>query len=298
MVRVNDDSGRMARLMWAHFEPIHAVSYFHPRSLDAYRAAGLRGYWRGYFASRSAPLGAVDAAPVIAAFFSFAPQMVTRALPQVWEMAAPQEVLRARLIGAVQALAELTYEQPQERIAEAADVLEAAVGRLELAGRVLGAANAALPRNESPLARLWQAATTLREQRGDGHVAALVAAGVHPVEVLAWRAALDQRRDVLQPARGWTDEEWAAGRDRAVARGWLTADGAPTDQGRAEFQAIEEATDRAAAGPWQGLSAAEADRIDALLDPIGRAARTVLPPQFPLALPTLPEQRVPTAPTS
>jgi len=298
MVRVNDDSGRIARLMWAHFEPIHAVCYFHPRALDSFRAAGLRGYWRGYFASRAAPLGAVDAAPVIAAFFGFAPQMVTRALPHVWEMATPQEVLRARLIGAVQALAELTYDQPQDRIAEAADVLEAAVDRLELAGRVLGSANAALPRNESPLARLWQAATTLREQRGDGHVAALVAAGVHPVEVLAWRAALDQRREFLQPARGWTDEEWAAGRERAIARGWLTADGTPTDRGRAEFQAIEDATDRAAAHPWRGLDAADVERIDGLLDPVGRAARTVLPAEFPLVLPDLPQQRLATGPAA
>src|SRR5262249_2438087 len=55
----------IARKWWPGFEPIHAVTYFAPEARDAYLAAGLRGYWRGYFAGRSAPLGSVDAAPVI-----------------------------------------------------------------------------------------------------------------------------------------------------------------------------------------------------------------------------------------
>ena len=67
-----DEPGRTARSMWTHFEPVHAVTYFHPRARAAYEAVGLRGYWRGYFAGRAAPLGATEAAPVIAAFFNFA----------------------------------------------------------------------------------------------------------------------------------------------------------------------------------------------------------------------------------
>ncbi|MFD0787033.1 hypothetical protein ACFQZ8_24300, partial [Micromonospora azadirachtae] len=127
--------------MWRHYEPVHAITYFHPRSRAAYEAAGLRGYWRGYFAGRAAPLGATDAAPVIAAFYTFAPPMVSRALPAVWRLATPQEALRARLTGAVQALAELTYELPETHLIEAADLLEKAAGEVETGGRVLGAAN-------------------------------------------------------------------------------------------------------------------------------------------------------------
>ncbi len=283
---MTDDPGRIARLMWTHFEPVHAVTYFHPRPRAAYEAVGLRGYWRGYFAGRSAPLGAVDAAPVVAAFYSFAPHMVRRALPAIWKLATPVEALRARLTGAVQALAELTYELPEAHLVETADLLEAAAAEVEVAGRVLGAANAALPRGEYPLARLWQAATTLREHRGDGHIAALVAADLDPVETLAWRVAVD-----MPPAnllgRGWTEEQWAAARDRLATRGWLTAAGEPTEQGRAAFRAVEDATDAAAARPWRALGATRTERARELLDPIARAGHTVIPAGSPIGLPAL-----------
>ncbi|MFG2099498.1 hypothetical protein ACGFJ5_02760 [Micromonospora echinaurantiaca] len=284
---MTDDPGRTAREMWTHFEPVHAVTYFHPRARAAYEAVGLRGYWRGYFAGRAAPLGPTDAAPVVAAFFSFAPHMVARALPAVWRLATPAEALRARLTGAVQALAELTYELPESHLAEAADLLEAAAGTLEPAGRVLGAANAALPAGEYPLARLWQAATTLREHRGDGHVAALVAADLDPVETLAFRVTVDLSPQHLT-GRGWSEEQWAAARGRLVERGWLTPDGEPTERGRAGFQAVEDATDAAASRPWRLLGPDRTDRLRELLDPIARAGHTVIPPDSPIGLPALP----------
>ncbi|MEU4473857.1 hypothetical protein [Micromonospora sp. NPDC023888] len=274
--------------MWAYFEPVHAVTYLHPRARAAYEAVGLRGYWRGYFAGRAAPLGATGAAPVIAAFFNFAPPMVARALPAVWRLATPPEALRARLTGAVQALAELTYELPESHLAEAADLLERAASAAQTAGRVLGAANAALPLGEYPLARLWQAATTLRELRGDGHVAALVAAGLDPVETLTWRVARDGSSPQYLLGRGWSEEQWHAARERLTRRGWLTADGTTTGHSRAEFQAIEDATDRAAAHPWQALGPDGTDRLRELLEPIARSGHTLVPAGSPLGLPALP----------
>ncbi len=281
-----DADGRTARLMWTHYEPLHAVTYFHPRARAAYEAAGLRGYWRGYFAGRAAPLGPTGPAPVIAAFYNFAPQMVSRALPAVWELATPDQALRARLTGAVQALAELTYELPERHLVEAADLLEAATDGLGTAGRVLGAANAGLPRGEYPLARLWQAATTLREHRGDGHVAALVAADLDPVETLAWRVAVDMPAANLL-GRGWSEQDWSQARDRLTVRGWLDAEGKPTERGRTSFQAIEDATDLAATRPWLTLGPERAHRLRELLDPIARAAHTVIPPDSPIGLPPL-----------
>ncbi|WP_320068249.1 SCO6745 family protein [Micromonospora sp. RTGN7] len=273
--------------MWTHFEPVHAVTYFHPRARAAYEAVGLRGYWRGYFAGRAAPLGPVEAGPVVAAFFTFAPHMVARALPSVWRLAAPEEALRARLTGAVQALAELTYELPQGHLGEAAELLETAARAAQSAGRVLGAANAALPAAEYPLARLWQAATTLREHRGDGHVAALVAAGLDPVETLAWKVA-EGTPAVNLLGRGWSEEQWRAAAGRLAERGWLTPGGEPTEQGRAAFRAVEDATDLAAFHPWRALGADRADRLRELLDPIARAGHTVIPPDSPIGLPPLP----------
>ena len=50
-------ASQVARRMWTLFEPIHAMTYFAAEARAAYEEAGLRGFWRGYFAGRSAPLG-------------------------------------------------------------------------------------------------------------------------------------------------------------------------------------------------------------------------------------------------
>src|SRR5579875_2194813 len=97
-------AARAARRMWTLFEPVHAVVYFAPQARAAFERAGLRGFWRGYFAGRAAPLGAAGAAVVTASFFNFAPAFVARAIPGVWELISPAEALRIRLAAASDAL--------------------------------------------------------------------------------------------------------------------------------------------------------------------------------------------------
>src|SRR5579875_1493474 len=212
-----DTTPSAARVMWTLYEPLHAVTYFAPAGRAAFEEAGLRGFWRGYFAGRAAPLGPAGAAVVCASFYNFAPAMVARALPGVWELITPGAALQARLTGAAGALRELLAGQ--ERAAErAAELLEQITGTLDCAGRVLGAANTALPAPGDPLARLWQAATVLREHRGDGHFAALLAADIDGCEALVLRCGLDLRREDIQPVRGWTDEQWDGARARLAGR--------------------------------------------------------------------------------
>ncbi|MBO1419451.1 hypothetical protein [Streptomyces sp. FH025] len=273
-----------ARALWWLFEPVHAVTYFLPEGRAAFEEAGLRGSWRGYFAGRSAPLGAVDAPPVIAAFFNFAPAMVERALPSVWTFASPEETLTARLKGSAAALARLLEHVDRAQVELVADTLEQAADRLDCAGRVLASANAALPRPTGLYERLWQSATVMREHRGDGHVAALVAAGLDGCEALVIRCAMDMRREQLQPVRGWTDAEWEAAAERLVERGWLTAGGSVTELGRIRHQALEAATDLAAARVWEDYPRAELDRLAAALKPISALCRSELP-FYPVGLP-------------
>lgn len=276
-----------ARRLWTLFEPVHAVTYFSQLARDTFEQAGLRGFWRGYFAGRAAPLGPVGPAPVIAAFFSFAPSMVTRAIPDVWTRATPEQALAARQNGAVAALRRLLDDAggiDGDVLDEAVDLMEAAVDKIDWGGRPLGAANAALPRPDEPLARLWQAATTLREHRGDGHIAALVAAGVDGCEALVWRAALDDNRQQMQQYRGWPDEQWDAAQRRLVDRGWMDTDGSVTAAGRAAHDDVEATTDRLAAQPWQLLGGERTARLAELLAPIGAAAATVLPYPNPVGV--------------
>jgi hypothetical protein len=280
---MNDAAGA-ARRMWTLFEPVHVVTYFSNEARAAFEAAGLRGFWRGYFAGRASPLGPVTAAPVAASFFTFAPAMVARALPGVWDLVTPADALAARTAGAVAALRRLLGESPPG-LAATADALLRATDGLGCAGRVLAAANAALPAPAEPAARLWHAATLLREHRGDGHFAALVAADIDGCEALVLRAGLDLSRGQLQPLRGWTDEEWDAATARLAERGWLDEDGTLTPDGLAARQAVEDATDRAAARPWARLGAAATEELSGLLTPLARACAAELPFPNPVGVP-------------
>jgi len=196
----------VSRRLWTLLEPLHAVVYFTAPSRQAFEDAGYRGFWRGYFAGRAAPLGPVGAAPVTALFYGFAPRMVARALPAVWDLAPPAAALAARQAGAVTALRQgFTAQQ----VAADDDLLTAVTGLLRRAvdgadpgGRPLGAANAALPWPDEPLAALWHGATVVRELRGDGHVAALLTAGITGVESLVLRSGRDLDRATVQAARG------------------------------------------------------------------------------------------------
>ncbi len=213
-----------------------------------------------------------------------------------------------RQAGAVAALRELlglTDGEPVPGpIAAAADRLAGVAERVDIAGRTLGASNAALPVPAEPLARLWHAATVLREHRGDGHIAALVAAdidgprrsscGLAPTSCRSGRngsasgivsASASAGRAQMQPARGWTDDEWDAAASRLLGRGLLQPDGAATAAGKELHRSIEAATDQAAARPWARLPGTEADELADLLLPIARACAAVLPFPNPVGVP-------------
>ena len=281
------DAASTARSMWTLFEPIHAVTYFAPEARSAYEQAGLRGFWRGYFAGRAAPLGTASAAVVTASFFNFAPAFVARAIPGVWELITPDEALRVRMAGATGALSRLLAGREADADT-AADLLWRAIGKLDFSGRVLAAADAALPvpgAGSSGPARLWQAATVLREHRGDGHFAALAAADIDGCEAVVLRCCLDLRREDLQPVRGWTDEAWDDALSRLAVRGWVGADGALTSAGREAHAAVENATDRAAARPWARLGPETTAELVTVLTPLAQTCASVLPYPSPIGVP-------------
>jgi hypothetical protein len=259
------------------------VTYFVPDALSAFTEAGLRGYWRGYFAGRAAPLGVVRPAVVTASFYNFAPAFVGRAIPGVWDLITPQEAIAVREAGAAAALRRLLDGREAEA-AKAADLLWRAVEDLDFAGRVLSAANSELPVSADPLTRLWQATGVLREHRGDGHFAALAAADIDGCEAVVLRCARDSSisRDLMQPVRGWTDEQWDATGARLAERGWVGQDGALTAAGRVVHDAVEDATDQAAARPWNRIGAVGVAEVADVLYPLARACAAALPEVIPV----------------
>ncbi len=269
-----DEAGESrARRLWRALEPYHAIVYFAPESQAACTELGTRGYWMSYFALRAAPLGAAPPELVAALFYGFAPRLVARAVPDTWAVAPPERYLAVRLAAVDAALRRVlgTAVPASEAVAEAAALAREAARAAPTAGRALGAANAALPWPDAPHLVLWQAQTVLREQRGDGHVAALLTAGLDPVESGVLHAAeIGMDQDWMRTRRGWTEQEWSDGTGRLVGRGLVTDGGALTPEGRARRVEVERRTDALADGAWAALGD-RADRLVELTAPLVRA---------------------------
>jgi hypothetical protein len=254
--------------MWVVAESVHAVTYFAPACIQSLRETGLKGFWAGYFAARAAPLGAVAAAPVAAAFFNFDPAMVRRAVPSCWDVIDPASLTERRAEGAVGALSDICTREALEALVATVPILRRAVAGCAGEGRPLTGANRVLwPSVETGLRRravaeavielgeAWQACTTLREHRGDGHVAALLVHGLSGLEAhLLAAGALGVPADVLRGSRGWTGPQWDAGIARLAGRGLLRPDGAATDAGRDLRSRIEAMTDDLAEPAFAALT--------------------------------------------
>jgi hypothetical protein len=283
------DAGREwsdARVWWRSFEPVHAVLYFADECRAALAGTGLRGFWMGYFAARSVPLGTVGPATVTALFFNFHASMVRRALPDAWHFAEPGEVERARRASAATALRRIS-PRVEEVATQAVPVLDHLVEGADGSGRALFCANRELPHPDDPVEALWQGCTSLREHRGDGHVAALTASGLDGCEALVlFSLSEGVDGEVFRQSRGWSPEDWDSALDRLEARG-LVRSAEITVAGRALRQSIEDTTDRLAAAAFDELHPAEETMLRRALDGLGAAviAAGVLPFPNPIGLP-------------
>jgi hypothetical protein len=262
----------LARRFWAAIEPIHAIVYFAPEPLEAARKTGLRGFWMSYFAGRVAPLGPLPAPAVEAMTYGFAPAMVARAIPDAWTFASPEAVLAARMSSAPEALRHHVDASLLGSAGELASLLRDAIAGCRFDGRPLAAAWAGVPRPDSDVVGdLWLAATVLREHRGDGHVLAGVAHGLRGLDATVTFAATGAiSRAMVQPTRGWTDEDWAQSSRRLQARGLLDSGGRLTKTGGALRRDVEDLTDRLAAGPVERLGSTGVERAIDLATPISR----------------------------
>ncbi len=265
-----------ARKTWRTLEPIHGMIYFVPEGPEHYRNVGLDGERSGYFASRSAPMGEASAELVIATFYNFNPATVRVAMDGVWQTVRPEELIDARFVAADAALRRLLGDDviTSDEMAEAADLARlaalAATDRLE--GRPLFAGHATVAWPTDPHLVLWHAQTLLREFRGDGHVAALVADGVTGIEALLMHGGTGAiAAGVLQRTRNWDDESWTAASDRLIDRGLLDPDGTLSELGAERRQWVEDRTDELALIPYEAIGEDGCTRLRELCRPFSRA---------------------------
>jgi hypothetical protein len=154
--------------MFELVEPIGVIPYSADEPNEAMFALGFTNYWDTYFAGRAAPLGtSVPAEVVHALFYNFAPGEVARHIPSVWSTTTPQAAIAARQQGCVTALRRILGNLVgTPAFARAVELLMAAAFSAPLEGRPMYAALRTLPVPEEPVARLFHAASLLREHLG------------------------------------------------------------------------------------------------------------------------------------
>lgn len=272
--RVSDFAAALAGQAHRATETLHALVYFVPEAEAELTAAGLRPGRMPYFASRSAPMGAVTASVVAATFYNFNPALVAKYIPRAWTLASVEDILTARLRVIEKSYARLlpvaTYEA---EIVELGGLLREAASELPVEGRPLFAGHASLPWPDDPSLALWHGASLLREFRGDGHLAALLGAELSGLEAIVTHTATGRGflPDVARHLRGWSAEEWAAATESLQARGLMAGD-ALTDAGVALRIGIEAATDRLDQAAWLRLGEERTLRVIELGKHLSRAA--------------------------
>lgn len=254
-------AGRLTRTL----DALHSVVYFAPETDEMFGELGLDSRTH-YFASRSAPMGAVAANVVAATFYNFSPRLVARAIPAAWALASPAEVTRVRYELVASAVPRVLGEQLSEspELVRAATLLRGVAESIPNAdGRPLYAGHAELPWPDSPVAALWHAITLLREYRGDGHIFALVTNDLSGLEALITHAAtgIGFQVESARRLRGWSHDEWNAAAEGLAARGLLDSEGELTTAGTELRSTIEDLTDELGYLPWRALSDEQADEL-------------------------------------
>lgn len=247
--------------MWAAAEPFTLGALFTPEAREAIAELGVSGL-AGFMAVRGAPLGRASSAVVAAAFHGFPRDMFADVLTPLWEKTDPEAVIEAHR-GSLPVMATRVYADSVDavRLERLGDRLAAVTAELDTAGRPLAAGNQALPASSEPWAKFWQASSTLREYRGDGHIAVLLAADLDVLEaqVLTATWAKDHiDADFLRKSRQYSDDAWAATSATLTERGLLTVTGELSEVGRALRDDIEDRTDVSAARAWNTLSESDA----------------------------------------
>jgi hypothetical protein len=255
-------------------EPIATVS-FSDVTTQAFLDLGMRNYWDGYFAGRAAPLGRASAEVVHAVFYNFAEGEVARHIPWVWGKTTPEEAIAVRERGSAATLRQRIGELADSAgLVRVADLATRAAVSAPIEGRPLYAGLRALEVPEEPVARLWHGATLLREYRGDGHNAALVANGIGGTEAHVLTAlSLGTTAEKFSRTHHLPKAQLAAVVDGLRSRGLVDSTGGFTETGRAIRQRIEDLTDDLAAPQYDVFSTHELDELIAELEPIAAAVR-------------------------
>jgi hypothetical protein len=267
---------RVGRRCHNPLNSLHAAHYFSPDLGKELAAIGVTHPRAVNFAVRAAALGPVGPGAVTAAFYNYKHELVAEHVPAVWRTATPEQVLAARVRAVDATLRRLLGDETvtSDGMAEAARLALRAAEGCSRAARPLYSAHADLPVPQEPHLAFWHAATLLREHRGDGHLAALMAAELDGLEALVTHTATGRGMTPswVFTTRGWTRQEWDAAVERLRGRGLLDADGELTERGLALREEVEAETDRLDRAPYEHLGPEGVRRLTELAVGFARTA--------------------------
>jgi hypothetical protein len=250
----DQEVGRRARRLAGALEPVVGQVYFSPECHREYEALGFGPSPASrdgvalpdgiaYFTSRGSALGQVPGEVVAATFGVFNPEVVVPCVTRGWELTDAATIAAARLRGATAQLARILGDEP-DGVEGVTEALLVAGAPLRPEGRALYAGVLAQGLPGDPLGDLFRAGDRLREYRGDSHIGAWISAGFDATEIgLLTELFIGLPLKTYVRSRAWSEDELDAALARLEARG-LVADGAFTELGRAERDAVEAATDR------------------------------------------------------
>ncbi|MDO8731446.1 MAG: hypothetical protein Q7L55_02580 [Actinomycetota bacterium] len=265
-VQVSDQqlSPTVSRALWAAAEPFALFGLAAPEAHEAMANLGMPRQ-SNFLALRGAPLGKAEPAVLAAAFHGFPRSRFEIHLTPIWQTIEPSDVVDGTH-AVIPVMMNRVFGDSVDRaeLARQAALLTDLAQTLDTAGRPLAAANQAVTSPDDPWAKLWRAWTTLREFRGDTHVAELVAHDVTVIEAQVlgalWKGdALDV--EMLRNTRKLDDEVWQRGVASLQARGLIDSDGALTEAGAALREEIELRTDIGCLRAWSQLSTADLEAV-------------------------------------
>lgn len=199
---------------------------------------------------------------VVAAFGMFEPSFLGLAYQRARSLVSRNDMLGARASGAAANLAALL---PDANVLPVASELLEAVAPLDGTARPLFSALRELSMPDDPHGRLWRAVELIREHRGDGHLAAGVAAGLGPVSMnVLTESWIGYDPGEYMSTRGYSERQLAATLKDLERRGWVVH-GELSAQGLAARRAIENATDRSQDELIDRLGS----RIESLIEQLG-----------------------------
>ena len=170
--------------------------------------------------------------------------MINSVLSSARSIASHEAILEARESGARAGLVAATGAIDPLVIEALGSRLLTALGELDGTARPLFSGLRALPVPNEPHGALWRAAELVREHRGDGHLAACIAAGLDAAEMnILTELWLGYPFGEYSSTRGFSPDRLTEASVRLRELGWLNAENSLTAAGRNVREAIELATD-------------------------------------------------------